>query len=307
MYFVLEIIIKESEAGLSIKELLTRLKLSARLITKLKNKPKGITVNGEKKTVRYILEKKDVLTLETEDSVSSSTIKPSYIPINVLFEDDYFLAVEKGANLPIHPSRNHIDDTLASRVMAHFEGQNFVFRVLTRLDRDTSGIVLIAKNAIAAAEFSKLLAKREVKKEYLAVCVGIFDKKEGQIDYNIRRISPYNIMREAVKKSESKGENSPEGMESLSLYKVLKESENHSLVLLLPVSGRTHQLRVHCLKIGHPIVGDGLYYKESPYIERQALHAYSLTFIHPFTNKEITLKCPLSEDIKDLISHFSLE
>lgn len=302
----MEIIITNSEAGQSIKELFSTLKFSARLVTRLKNKERGILVNGERKTVRYVLEKGDVLNIQTEDSAPSLNIVPSFIPINVLYEDEHFIAVEKEPNLPIHPSRNHINDTLASRVMAHFEGKNFVFRVLTRLDRDTSGIVLIAKNSIAAAKFSKMLVNREVKKEYLAICEGIFDKKDGIIDYNIRRISPYSVMREAVEKGESHSENSPEGMESLSLYKVLRESRDKSLVLFSPVTGRTHQLRVHSLKIGHPIIADTLYYKECPAISRQALHAYSLTFIHPFTNEEITLTCPLSEDINKALSYFGL-
>ena len=302
----MEIRIDKKTAGLSIKEYFVTLHLSSRLITKLKNRARGITVNGEKKTVRYLLHEGDLLKLEIEDQASSKTIKPSFAPLNVLFEDEHYIAVEKEPYLPIHPSRNHVDDTLASRVMAYFEGQNFVFRVLTRLDRDTSGAVIIAKNPIAAAEFSRLLTKREVKKEYLAICEGIFDEKRGEIDFNIRRPSPFNIMREAIEKCEPQGENTPFGTDALSVYRVLKENGGHSLVSFSPVTGRTHQLRVHALKFGHPIIGDTLYNKESDLISRQALHAERLTFIHPFTKKEVTVICPIPADIKNATSRLGL-
>lgn len=302
----MEIRIDKKVAGLSIKEYFVSLRLSSRLITKLKNRKDGITVNGEKKTVRHILKEGDLLCLSIEDKSSSSSIKPSFIPLCVLYEDEHYIAVEKEPNLPIHPSINHIDDTLASRVMAYFEGRNFVFRVLTRLDRDTSGAVIIAKDPIAAAEFSSLLTKREVKKEYLAICEGIFPEKQGEIDYNIRRPSPLNIMREAVEKCEAKGENTPFGTDALSTYHVLKEGAGHSLVLFSPVTGRTHQLRVHALKHGHPIIGDTLYHKESELISRQALHAYCITFIHPFTKKEVSIKCPIPKDMEHAISVLGL-
>lgn len=294
----MEITITSAEENLTIKQYFSLLKLSARLIARLKNREDGITVNGEKKTVRYILKKGDVLSIETEDSSSSLSIPLSRVPLKVLYEDEWFIALEKEPYLPIHPSRNHRSDTLASRVMAHFEGRPFIFRVLTRLDRDTSGVVLIAKNPIAADKFSRLLQKREVKKEYIAICQGIFDEKEGIIDYNVRRPSPFNIKREAIEKCEPHGESSPEGTDAVSLYKVLKEKNEKSLVLFSPITGRTHQLRVHSLKLGHPIIGDTLYYEPSPYIQRQALHAFRLTFIHPQSHKEITISCPLPEDMK---------
>lgn len=302
----MEIKIDKKTAGLTIKEYFSCLRLSARLITKLKNRDHGITVNGEKKTVRYLLEEGDVLKLMIEDQASSESIKPFFAPLNVLFEDEHYLAVEKGPFLPIHPSRNHLDDTLASRVMAYFEGQNFVFRVLTRLDRDTSGVVIIAKNPIAAAELSALLTRREVKKDYLAICEGLFEEKSGKIDYNIRRPSPFNIMRQAIEKCEPQGENTPFGTDALSLYKVLREKDSHSLVLFSPVTGRTHQLRVHALKLGHPIIGDTLYHKESPLIPRQALHAYRVTFIHPFTKKEVTITCPPPSDMEKAMCELGL-
>lgn len=295
----MKIKITKREENLTIKQLFSKMGLSARMVTKLKNKERGITVNGEKKTVRHLLCEGETLEILVEDTDASSNIPEAPFPLKVLFEDEWFLAVEKEPFLAIHPSKNHISDTLASRVMAYFSGRNFVFRVLTRLDRDTSGIVLIAKSAISAARFSEMLRLRKVKKEYIAICEGIFDTTSGVIDYNIRRPSPLNIMREAVEKCTPMGENTPEGTDAITEYRVIKESLTHSLVSFFPVTGRTHQLRVHSKKIGCPILGDTLYSSGSNIIKRQALHAHRLTFIHPFTNTQTTIVCPLSEDIKN--------
>ena len=294
----MEIKITEKEAGLTLKEYFSLLKLSKRQIARLKNRDLGITVNGEKKTVRYILQDKDLLKIEVEDFISSS-IEPSHIPLKILYEDEWYIALEKEANLPIHPSKNHQNDTLASRVMGHFENENFVFRVLTRLDRDTSGIVLIAKSAVAASLFSKMLEKREVEKKYLALCQGTFKEKTGKIDFNIRRISPFNIKREAVEKSSSHSELSEFGNTALTYYEVLKEKDGISLVLFTLITGRTHQIRVHSSALNCPILSDTLYGSESDFLSRQALHAHSIKFIHPFTNKLTEIVCPLSEDINN--------
>ncbi len=292
----MKITVTDAENGISIKQFLERRKYSSRLITRLKAKERGITVNGERKTVRWELKTGDLLELETEDSKSSENISMSHIPINVLYEDDWFIAVEKPANLPVHPSRRHTDDTLASRVMAHFKDRNFVFRVLTRLDIDTSGVVIIAKDSIAAYQFSEMLAERKVLKEYLAICEGSFEEKSGIIDFNIRRPHPYKMEREAVEKGPANGENTPEGNQALSQYTVLCEGKGASLVRFVPVTGRTHQLRVHAKAIGHPIIGDLLYSAPSQFIGRQALHAERLTFIHPVTEEKTSVFCPPPKD-----------
>lgn len=294
----MKITVGNAENGITIKQYLERNRYSARLITRLKAKERGILVNGERRTVRWVLQENDILELEIEDSHSSPGITPSYVPVNVLYEDDWYIAVEKPPHLPIHPSRRHLDDTLASRVVAHFNDRSFVFRVLTRLDLDTSGVVIIAKDPVSAALFSKLLADRRVVKEYVAVCQGIFSEKEGIIDFNIRRPHQYGMEREAVPRCAGNGESSPEGAEALTKYSVLKEGKNASLVRFLPITGRTHQLRVHARALEHPIIGDALYSSPSQYIDRQALHAERVTFEHPMTGETVTVVCPLFEDIK---------
>ncbi len=298
----MEKIITSAESGMTIKQYLALEKFSARLITRLKSKATGITVNGERKTVRYILTTGDLLYLDTSDESPSKNITLSHIPIEILYEDEYFIAVAKPPHLPIHPSRRHINDTLASRVMAHFENKNFVFRVLTRLDLNTSGAVLIAKSSIAAAAFSRMLAERRVDKTYLAVCNGIFENDSGEINFNIRRTAPQRMEREAVEKGIGGNENSAGGMQALTRYNVISRGETTTVVHFYPITGRTHQLRVHSKAIGHPIVGDTLYSHASPYIDRQALHAEMLSFIHPFTSEKINIVAPIPNDIKELIN-----
>lgn len=294
----MKITVSHELAGLTIKQYLNAKRLSSRMITRLKANPAGILVNGEKKTVRHLLSEGEMLELDLKDSIRASNISPSFEPLEILFEDEWYLAINKPPALPIHPSRGHIDDTLASRVMGHFCDRNFVFRVLTRLDRDTSGAVIIAKDAVSAQRFSKLLEEKKVKKEYLAICRGLFEKDEGKIELNIRRPDPKSIVREAVESTEHSSESSPFGTYAISEYKVIKRCDSATLVRFFPVTGRTHQLRVHSLAIGHPILSDTLYSTECPYIKRQALHAHKISFIHPFTSENITVVAPVPSDME---------
>lgn len=294
----MKITVSQELAGLTIKQYLNSKKLSSRMITRLKANPAGILVNGEKKTVRHLLSEGETLELDLKDSNRASSISPSFESLDILFEDEWYIAINKPPALPIHPSRNHVDDTLASRVMGHFSHRNFVFRVLTRLDRDTSGVVIIAKDAVSAQRFSRLLEEKRVKKEYLAICRGRFERNEGKIELNIRRPDPKSIVREAVESTEHSSESSPFGTYALSEYKVIKRGDGATLVRFFPVTGRTHQLRVHSLAIGHPILSDTLYSTECPYIERQALHAHRISFIHPFTNEDITVEAPMPSDME---------
>jgi 23S rRNA pseudouridine1911/1915/1917 synthase len=143
-----------------------------------------------------------------------------------------------------------------------------------------------------------LLEKRKITKEYLALCEGVFEKKNGIIDLNIRRPKKESIMREAVEKGENKGECTPEGATAVTEYKVIRENGKASLVEFSIITGRTHQIRVHSNATGHSIIGDSLYGKPSEIISRQALHAHRLSFIHPFTDKKTEIISPLPEDIR---------
>lgn len=278
--------------GRTVKEVIKKHNISARLLTRLKTLDDGILVNGEKRTVRHILSENDTLELRLEDTACSENITPYDAPLEILWEDEWYIAFAKPPHLPTHPARHHQSDTLASRAAFLFKDKSFIFRALTRLDLDTSGVVIVAKNQLAANEFSKLLISRQVKKEYTAVCLGKITPEQNEISLPIYRPDPFSIVR-------ATGEN---GEEALTLYRVIKSTENHSLVSVFPITGRTHQIRVHMKAIGHPVLADTLYSVPSPLIDRQALHAFKVNFVHPFTHKEISVECPLFDDMQGCIS-----
>lgn len=288
--FLMKIEIKADFSGKTVKEVVKKHKLSARLLTRLKSMDNGILVNGEKKTVRYVLSDGDLLELAIDDVDKSEGVIPFDAPVTLLWEDEWYAAFAKPAHLPTHPARRHQSDTLAARVAFLWSDRQFIFRALTRLDLDTSGVVIVAKNQLAANEFSKLLIAREVKKEYTAVCLGKIPER-GVVNARISRPDPKSILRLA-------GE---EGEEAITEYNVIKVSDTATLVSVFPVTGRTHQIRVHMKYLGAPVLGDTLYSVPSDLIDRQALHATRVTFIHPFTKKTISVTCPLFDDMKNCI------
>ena len=288
--FLMKIDIKADFSGKTVKEVIKKHKISARLLTRLKTMDDGILVNGKKKTVRYVLREGDVLELAIDDVEKSEGITPFNAPITLLWEDEWYAAFAKPANLPTHPARHHQSDTLAARVAFLWSDRQFVFRALTRLDLDTSGVVIVAKNQLAANEFSKLLIAREVKKEYTAVCLGKITD-DGIVTARISRPDPKSIVRLA----------GVEGEEAITEYKVIKSCDTATLVSVFPITGRTHQIRVHMKYLGSPVLGDTLYSDASDLISRQALHASRITFVHPFTKKTISVTCPLFDDMKSCI------
>ena len=198
--------------------------------------------------------------------------------------------------MPTHPSHNHRGDTLADALAYKYqeEGIPFVFRAISRLDRNTSGILLIAKDRISASRLSASMKNGDINKKYIAILDGELDFDEGTIDTYIKREAESIIFRKVCKENEG-------GDRAITKYKLLAKSNGYSLVLASPITGRTHQLRVHFSHMGAPILGDDMYGNESPLISRHALHALSLEFIHPKTNTPITVCAPTSEDISRVI------
>lgn len=276
----------------------SELNISGRLLTRLKQTENGITVNGERVTVRYIIRTGDVLELADGDSGASEAIEPRELSVEVLYENSDVIAVNKPPHMPTHPSHGHRDDTLANAMAYRYLGTPFVFRPINRLDRDTSGVVLIAKNQRAASFFSSAMAKGEFKKKYLAVTDGELEPF-GTVNAPIRRKEQSIIFRETCKDGD-------EGAQSaLTEYETLYKSGGYSLVELSPKTGRTHQLRVHLASLGAPICGDDLYGKESELIDRQALHAVSLEF-PLLTGERITVFAPLPDDIRSLCKELNI-
>ena len=292
----MEIICGKESDGKTVKSLLAELKISAKTVTALKKKPRGITVDGHHVTVRHVLKCGEVLSLDISDEQSSRNIVPSPLPLDVLYENESVIAVNKPPFMPTHPSHGHFDDTLANALCYRMQqsGEPFVFRPVNRLDRNTSGVVLVAKNRVSAASLSEGLQKGHITKKYLAILDGVPAVRSGKIETYIRRREESIIYREVCEKM-------PDADFALTEYEVMEVSGDHALVCASPITGRTHQLRLHFAHIGCPIIGDDLYGTESDTICRQALHACILTFPFPQSGKKITVTAPLPQDFKEAL------
>lgn len=267
-----------------------RLACSSKMITLLKKDEQGIMLNGKRVTVREILKAGDIL--EIADRDTDGDVNPNIVPggemPEIIYEDEDIIAVNKPPNMPTHPSHGHYEDTLANALVAYFRGQGtpFVFRSMNRLDRDTSGIVVVSKNRLTANLLSKALLDGRVTKQYFAVTDGIPKEKNGRIESDIRRVGESIIIREAL----PVGEGGATARYALTEYSVVSEKDGRAGVIVTPRTGRTHQIRVHFKYIGTPLLGDGLYGSPSPLIERHALHAAVLEF--PYRGSTLRLTAP---------------
>lgn len=288
----MEIRVDEALQGLTIKKLLLdRLKFSRAAVTALKHKPDGILVNGEHKTVRHPLSLGEILSLNTADTAPSPRIKESVGPIDVLFEDDAVLAVNKPPHMAVHPSKKLQDDTLAGRILHH--RYPMVFRAAGRLDKDTSGVVICAKSQVVSATFFHMIRRHGIKKEYLVLTESaLTPPKGGRIELCIRR-DPESYISRVCFPADGTEQDSER---ALTLFTLLESRPPYHLFLASPVTGRTHQLRAHFSALGFPLVGDTLYGKPSDIIDRQALHALRLTFPHPVTSESLSVIAPLHGD-----------
>ncbi len=290
-------IIRSEESGLSILTLLKgREKMSSRTLKSLKFREGGILVNGEHATVRRVLSEGDILELALEDRKEdgSEAVVPRKLPIKLLYKDRYITVCNKPPHMPTHPSHGHHDDTLANALayLAHVKGEPFVFRPVNRLDGDTSGIVLTANDRLAAGRLFTAMKNGEIRKTYIAVVCGVPEPLSGIVDAPIARADEGILMRTV----------SAEGREARTEYNTVAAAPDgkHSLVVLRPLTGRTHQIRVHMKYIGCPLVGDFLYGERSPLIDRHALHAARMTFAHPDDGRTITVSAPLPDDFVSL-------
>ena len=287
----MEYIINEKQDKILLRDFLRReLKLSARLVKSLKKYENSILVNGEHSIVTKRLSKGDVLTLDFTDKEEdvNEYLEKTDIPLDIIYEDENFTVVNKSSNMPTHQSLRHYTDTLANALAFRYKDRPYVFRAINRLDMDTSGVVVTANNRFYADFLCEKLQNGGFHKQYIAIVEGKLEG-EGTIDAPIIRLEE-SIIKRGV---------SSEGDESITNYKVLMSSDSVSVVLVTPVTGRTHQIRVHMAHIGHPIIGDFLYGKESDEMNRQALHAYRLDIdgIGSFEAK-------LPEDMQNLIRRY---
>lgn len=272
--------------------------MSDKLIVKLKNK-QMIFLNGKCAKISTPLSWNDIVEFSLNYPEESENIIPTKMKLESVFEDEAFLIVNKPAGIPVHPSMNHYEDSLSNGVKYYFNQIHFnkKIRPVNRLDKDTSGLVVFAKNEYIQENLIRQMKTGEFQKTYIAVLEGILNSKEGIIDAPIARKSGSIIEREV---------NFQEGQEAQTAYHVLHEENNLSLVKLELKTGRTHQIRVHSKYIGHPLLGDTLYNKSSHLISRQALHAYQINFVHPVSKEKMSFETEIPKDIKTIFNNHNL-
>lgn len=287
-------IVRAEEDGICLLALLkNKEKLSTRTIKVLKYREGGLKVNGEEVTVRRVLRAGDVVELAVEDreEEKAESVVPRKLPIKILYRDSHVTVCNKPPKMPTHPSHGHLDDTLANALafLAEAKGVPFVFRPVNRLDGDTSGIVLTANDRISAGRLFTAMKNGEIKKTYVAIVCGVPEPRSGVIDAPIARADVGILMRTV----------SSEGREARTEYNTVAVSADgkYSMVVLRPLTGRTHQIRVHMSYIGCPLVGDFLYGERSELIDRHALHAARMSFSHPADGRCITVSAPLPDDM----------
>lgn len=289
--------ITEEDAGLRIEQYLRRHGYSRQNLTELKKMQESVLVNGVWYYLTQTLIPGDKLVIRIQETDVSEKIPPTDIPLNILYEDEDILVVNKPAGMPIHPSMNNYHYSLANACAYYYQQQDkpFVFRCTNRLDRDTSGVTVIAKHMVSSNILSSYAYKHQVEREYLAIARGSVTPDSGTISAPLSRKGGSVIERIV---------DFDHGERAVTHYKVIEEKNGHSLVSLHLETGRTHQIRIHMKYLGFPLIGDYLYNPDMEFISRQALHSHSLRFAHPITGEIMEFTAPLPDDMKQVLAYF---
>ena len=289
---ILEYVVKQEDINKTINKILEeRFELSNRLFSKL-IKNKRITVNNINIDTRQNAKIEDIIKIDLNYNEDNSNIVSKKMALDIVFEDDGILLLNKPAGIAVHPSILHYEDSLASGVKYYFEnsGIHKKIRPVNRLDLNTSGLVIFAKNEYIQESLIRQMKNNIFTKQYLAIVTGIIENKKGIIDAPISR-KENSIIERCVSET---------GQRAITEYEVIKNSKDMSLVKCKLLTGRTHQIRVHMAYIGHPLLGDTLYGTESTLIKRQALHCYKIAFIHPVSHKKLEFKIDMSKELNIL-------
>lgn len=286
--------VSESDVGLSINQILkANFKFSSRFKTKIKFQ-KLVDLNGVPTPGFIKPELGDIISIRLPEEYSDFPAED--IPINVLFEDDDLMFINKQPGIIVHPTKGHPMHTIANGIMKYMQDNNQTYKIrfANRIDMDTSGIIIVAKSANSQHDISHQMRTNTVHKQYIAIVNGIIDEDEFTIDKPIGRPNEESIQRTVLAKG---------GKDAITDVKVLERFENQTLVKVTLHTGRTHQIRVHLTYIGHPITGDHLYGGDAPEImNRQALHAAKIVLKHPMTSETLEIEAPLPDDMKKCLA-----
>ncbi len=298
-----EYLVKREDINLSVKEILKeKMYVSNILLRKLRDL-KAIFVNNLCVFTNHIVKENDLITIDLSKIVPSTKFEDKFklkkMPLEILYEDEYLLILNKPANMPVHPSCDNYENTLSNGVAHYLKKQGiYNIHIVTRLDHNTTGICIFAKHSYIQELFVQKKTIINLKKQYIAIVHGILKDPHGIIDMPIARKENTIILREV----------NPNGKNAKTEYYVQKinSEKKYSILKIILHTGRTHQIRVHMSHIGHSLLGDELYANANyndiyKYIKRQALHCFSISFTHPVTKKNISITCDLPDDMSSLI------
>ncbi len=292
---ILEYNISKDYEGIKLSSYLEMMSYPSSILKVLRKDDSLCRINNKPSYLNSIVHVGEHIEICIKETVANESLIPVQLDFDIVYEDEDILLVNKPANMPIHQSINNYENSLANALAYYYRNESspFLFRCINRLDKDTSGLTLIAKNPLSAAILSKSMKERQIKRTYTAIVEGIFNDKEGRIEAPIAR---------KVESCIERCVDFENGQRAITNYKVIRELENsRSLVEFSLETGRTHQIRVHMKYLGHPLLGDILYNPDDKTIERQALHAGKLIFLHPTKLKEMTFEADYPDDMKKII------
>ncbi|MGW9125735.1 RluA family pseudouridine synthase [Paenibacillus chitinolyticus] len=307
-YSPLTYVVPPDEEGFYLKTILqNRMGLSRKLLSRLKLTEQGITVNGKREYISIKVNGGDVIEIRMQEE-ESEDILPQDLPLEILYEDEHLLIVNKESGMIVHPTHGHYLNTVANAAVHHWKerGENVRFRPVHRLDQETSGVLAIAKNPYVHQQISEQMIAHSITKEYLAIVHGTVAEDRGTIDAPIDRDPEQPHVRIVT----------PSGYRAVTHYETVRRYDGITLVRLMLETGRTHQIRVHMKHLGHPLLGDKMYGPEAdfaageapgaddaagPALARQALHAYRLGFVHPGTRERVEFTAPLPADMQAVL------
>ena len=292
--------INQLSEGQSVEQFLRSKGYSKHLIIHLKQTDLGLTVDGKPVYTTFRLAEGELLSVLLREQEVSEKIAPAPLSFAIVYEDEDILVVNKPAGMPVHPSQGNYGNTLANAVAYYYaqKGEAIVYRAVNRLDRDTTGLMIIAKHMLSASALSFMVKERTIHREYLAAAAGKLTQP-GVITAPIARLDGSTIERCV---------DFTNGEFARTHYEPVRYSEAHdcTLVRLWLDTGRTHQIRVHLKYIGHPLLGDFLYHPDFRLMKRQALHSAVLRLRHPITDEPLRFQAPLPDDMKFLAGEETL-